>query len=392
MAQLELKHLVKVYPFVKVSGILGRRKAAAFLREQRQKPFTTNEGVLAIQDLSLDIQEGEFLVLLGASGCGKSTLLRMIAGLEDVTDGEVVMEGTVISDLPPEERDMAMIFQNYSLYPHFTVYDNIAFPLRNLHTPREKLDPIVRETARLLGLENQLNKRPNQLSGGQLQRVAIGRAIVRRPKLFLMDEPFSNLDAPMRQALRLQVKRLHRELGTTFIYVTHDQAEAFALGTRIALLRDGMLEQVGTPQEIYTRPVNRFVASFVGQPAMNFVEEVPLCWEGGRWTVDLFGQVYALPEALHSGLESRTPGQHITVGIRPVNIELGKGPHQARVEYTEPLGGETLVHLLLPSQKISAVIPDAPEVPVCRKGQDVCFQLNPSRFYLFDQDGNSIFG
>lgn len=385
MTQLELRNLVKVYPFAKVGGLFGRRKALALLEEQKSKPYTTNEGVLAIQDLSLEIREGEFLVLLGASGCGKSTLLRMIAGLEEVTAGEVVMEGKVINDLPPEDRDMAMIFQNYSLYPHFTVYDNIAFPLRNIHLPREKLEATVLETARLLGLESQLQKRPAELSGGQRQRVAIGRAIVRRPKLFLMDEPFSNLDAPMRRTLRSLVKRLHRELGTTFIYVTHDQTEAFSLGTRIAVLRDGRIEQVGTPQEIYNRPANRFVASFVGQPSINFVEDVPLSYDG-TWSVEILGQKYTLPDTVSGSLSANDAGRNVSVGIRPVNIEIGRGGHPAVVEYTEPLGSETVVHLNVRGQKLTAVLPEEQEAPGVTRGQEVSIQLDPSRFYLFPKE------
>ena len=383
MTQLQLKNLVKVYPFARVSGLWGRKKALARLEEQKRKPYTTNEGVLAIQDLSLDIQEGEFLVLLGASGCGKSTLLRMIAGLEEVSAGEVVMDGQIINDLPPEDRDMAMIFQNYSLYPHFTVYDNIAFPLRNLHMPREQLDAAVRETARLLGLEPLLQRRPGELSGGQLQRVAIGRAIVRRPKLFLMDEPFSNLDAPMRQALRAQIKKLHRELGTTFLYVTHDQSEAFALGTRIVVMRDGRIEQAGTAQALYTRPVNRFVASFVGLPPMNFFEKIPLRYDGSRWSLALLGQTYPLPEDLCARLSPGDHGRSVTLGIRPTNVAVGADGQTATVEYAEPLGTEWLLHLLADGQRLTAVVPEGAGTAF-PKGSAVGFRPDPRRFHLFD--------
>lgn len=382
MTQLALKNLVKVYPFAKVSGLLGRRKALAQLEEQKNKPYTTNEGVLAIRDVNLEIEEGEFLVLLGASGSGKSTLLRMIAGLEEVTAGEVVMDGRVINDLPPEDRDMAMVFQNYSLYPHFTVYDNIAFPLRNVHMPREELDATVRETARLLGLESQLQKRPSELSGGQRQRVAIGRAIVRKPRLFLMDEPFSNLDAPMRQTLRTLVKKLHRELGTTFLYVTHDQTEALALGSRIAVMRDGMIEQVGTAQEIYSRPANRFVASFVGQPAMNFLENVPLSFDG-NWRVEVFGKKYTLPDSVCGSFSAHWAGRKVTLGIRPVNIRIHGGGHSATVEFTEPLGTETVVHLEAGGQKLRAVIPEDPQAARITRGQTVTVEFDPSRFHIF---------
>lgn len=382
MTQLVLNNLIKVYPFSKVSGIFGRRKALALLEEQKRKPYTTNEGVLAIRDLSLEINEGEFLVLLGASGSGKSTLLRMIAGLEELTAGDVVMEGKVINDLPPEDRDMAMIFQNYSLYPHFTVYDNIAFPLRNVHMPREKLEATILETARILGLEAQLQKRPSELSGGQRQRVAIGRAIVRRPKLFLMDEPFSNLDAPMRQTLRTLVKKLHKELGTTFIYVTHDQTEAFALGTRIAVMKDGVIEQVGTAQEIYNHPANRFVASFVGQPTMNFVEDVPLDYDGA-WSVEILGRKYILSDAVSSTLSAKDRGQKVSVGIRPVNIKIVPNGIPARVEYTEPLGSETVVHLTASGQKLAAVLSENQANTKFLRGQEISIELDSSRFYVF---------
>lgn len=382
MTQLSLRNLVKVYPFTKIPGLLGRRKALEQLAEQKNKPHTTNEGVLAIRDFNLEIEEGEFLVLLGASGCGKSTLLRMIAGLEDVTAGEIVMDGKVIHDLPPEDRDMAMVFQNYSLYPHFTVYDNIAFPLRNVHMPREKLDATVRETARLLGLEAQLQKRPGELSGGQRQRVVIGRAIVRRPKLFLMDEPFSNLDAPMRHTLRTLVKKLHQELGTTFLYVTHDQTEALALGTRIVVMRDGMIEQVGTAQDIYKHPVNRFVASFVGQPPMNFLENITLSFDGS-WSAEVFGTKYTLPDSISSSFTPQHAGTKVTLGIRPVNVRIGRNGHPATVEYTEPLGSETVVHLEISKQKLTAVITEDSQATRMMRGQMIAIALDPSRFYIF---------
>lgn len=381
MIQLQLKDLVKVYPYARVSGLFGRKKARAMLEEQKRKPYTTNEGVLAIRKISLDIEEGAFLVLLGASGCGKTTLLRMIAGLEEVSAGEIWMDGNRIDSLPPEDRDMAMIFQNYSLYPHFTVYENIAFPLKNLHMPREELHATVMEIVHALGLEKLLDRRPGELSGGQRQRVAIGRALVRRPRLFLMDEPFSNLDAPMRQSLRLLVKRLHQKLGTTFIYVTHDQMEAFSLGTRIAVMRDGIIEQTGTPQELYNDPANRFVASFLGQPSMNFVENVPVFFDGA-WQAEIFGVRYLLTGQQVEKLNDLPSGSKTAVGIRPVNITLHAGPHRGTVEYAEPIGTETMVHLNVSGETLVAVIPgDGGSLPV--RGTEVSFGLDPGRFYLF---------
>jgi len=340
--------------------------------------YGRNKVFEAVNNVSLSVRENEFLVLLGASGCGKTTLLRMIAGLEEVSAGEIWMDGNRIDSLPPEDRDMAMIFQNYSLYPHFTVYENIAFPLKNLHMPREELEATVMEIVDALGLEKLLDRRPSELSGGQRQRVAIGRALVRRPKLFLMDEPFSNLDAPMRQSLRLLVKRLHQKLGTTFIYVTHDQGEAFSLGTRIAVMREGIIEQVGTPQELYNDPANRFVASFLGQPSMNFVEDVPVTFDG-KWQAEIFGVAYPLPQRLSGKL---TAPCKAAIGIRPVNILLHTGPHRGHVEYSEPMGTETVVHLTASGQSLTVVIPGEGGVLPMR-GTEVNFALDPNRFYLF---------
>lgn len=383
--RLELKNLVKIYPYAQIPKLFGRKKAMAMQELQRSKPYTTNEGVIAVRDVNLTIEDGEFLVLLGESGCGKSTLLRMIAGLEDLTLGDVVADGVVINDWLPEDRDMAMIFQNYSLYPHFNVFENIAFPLKNVHMPREQLEEVVLETAKLLGLENQLKKRPSQLSGGQLQRVAIGRAIVRRPKLFLMDEPFSNLDAPMRRALRTEVKKLHKALGTTFVYVTHDQAEAFALGDRIAVMRDGAIEQIGTAQEIYNHPANRYVASFVGQPAMNFVEQVRLRRDHG-WSVELFGKQLDLPESVCDRLRPEDAGSTVTVGIRPVNVEIVPEGIPAVVDFCEPLGSEFVVHLRVGDEKMTAVVPEGQMSAPPMRGAALAIRIDPKRFHVFPKE------
>lgn len=249
MSRLELQDLVKIYPFAQVKGLFGRKQQKEILEKQRAMPYTTNEGVIAVQKVSLTIPEGTFVVLLGESGCGKTTLLRMIAGLERPTLGEVLFDGEPVTDLPPEERNVAMVFQNYSLYPHFTVFDNIAFPLRNLHMPREELEKTVFEAADMLKMRERLDHLPAQLSGGEQQRVAIARALVRKPEIFLMDEPFSNLDPPLRAELRAQVKRIHNVLGKTILYVTHDESEAFSLGERIIVMKDGMVVKDTTPQE-----------------------------------------------------------------------------------------------------------------------------------------------
>ncbi len=234
----------------------------------------------AVKDFSLDILDGEFVVLVGPSGCGKSTTLRMIAGLEEITEGTIRIEDRIINDVPPKDRDIAMVFQNYALYPHMTVYKNMAFALKLRKFPRKQIDERVRETAGILGIEELLNRRPKALSGGQRQRVALGRAIVRNPKAFLFDEPLSNLDAKLRVEMRAELKRLHHQLGTTTIYVTHDQEEAMTLGDRIVVMKDGVIQQVGVPLEVYNRPVNRFVAGFVGTPPMNFLDG-RLLSEGG---------------------------------------------------------------------------------------------------------------
>ena len=244
MSELSLRGLVKVYPFAKVEGLLfGRKRAKAIRQRQESQPYTTNEGVLAVQGFDLEIQRGEFIVLLGPSGCGKSTVLRMIAGLEEVSAGDILLDGRSIVELPPEQRDIAMIFQNYSLYPNYTVYENLAFPLKSQHVPREQLQRQVEEVAGMMELDGVLNRYPRELSGGQRQRIAIGRALVRRPRLFLMDEPFSNLDPVLRRRLRGLVKSLHQRLGATFVYVTHDQEEAFALGDRIVVMQNGRIDR-----------------------------------------------------------------------------------------------------------------------------------------------------
>lgn len=385
MAQLELRNIIKIYPYTKVSGLFGRKKARERLKQQRMKPFTTNEGVIAVQKFDLDINDGEFIVLLGPSGCGKTTLLRMIAGLEEVSAGEIIMDGKVINALKPEKRDVAMIFQNYSLYPHFSVYDNIAFPLRNQHIPREELDNIVGDVAEILELTPYLNKRPKNLSGGQMQRAAIGRAIVRKPRIFLMDEPFSNLDATLRQKLRQTIKQLHQKLGTTFVYVTHDQNEAFYLGDRVVVMRDGLIKQIGTPPELYNHPADLYTATFIGSPQMNVFRDVTLKKDGEDWTVSILGKQFTLAAAKCNTLTNADDGRGVIVGIRPVNIAVANEGVDAEVEYTEPIGAETHVHLTASNAHLVAVI-DAASVFTSgiMRGAKLRFHLDARRFYLFD--------
>jgi multiple sugar transport system ATP-binding protein len=294
--------------------------------------------VVAVDRLGLTVEEGEFLILVGPSGCGKTTALRMVAGLEQVTSGEILIDGKVVNDLPPTNRDIAMVFQNYALYPHMTVAANIAFPLRQQRVKRAEIRQRVGEAARLLDIEELLERKPRELSGGQRQRVAIGRALVRRPKAFLMDEPLSNLDAKLRVQMRAELIALHRRLGITTVYVTHDQTEAMTLGDRVLVLDRGVAQQLDTPQRLYREPANTFVAGFIGSPAMNVVEgEVA----GGRVSVGPLSLERASLLEQH-GLEAGP----VLVGIRPEDFRLAEGPGSfpAHVELTEQLGPETLVY------------------------------------------------
>ncbi|MDW5594079.1 ABC transporter ATP-binding protein [Conexibacter stalactiti] len=302
------------------------------------------DGTLAVDDLRLDIPDGEFLILVGPSGCGKTTALRMLAGLEEISEGEIVLGDRVINDVEPGDRDVAMIFQNYALFPHMTVYDNMAFPLRMRRVAKKEVAEGVRAAAQLLGLGELLRRRPNQLSGGQRQRVAMGRAIVRQPAAFLMDEPLSNLDAKLRTQMRGELARMHRRLGTTTLYVTHDQTEAMTLGSRVAVMRNGIVQQVGAPQELYRNPANAFVARFIGSPPMNVMRGA---LEDGRLRVT--GQ----EDGAGVDVGGRWPGQtrEVLVGIRPEDWRLGAEPApgealtlRGEVEVVEELGAETIVY------------------------------------------------
>jgi multiple sugar transport system ATP-binding protein len=327
-------------------------------------------GFQAIYDLSLDIADGEFLVLVGPSGCGKSTALRMIAGLETITTGELRIGDRVVNDVEPKDRDIAMVFQNYALYPHMTVFDNIGFALKLSRVPRPEIESRVRKAASVLELEPYLDRKPAQLSGGQRQRVAMGRAIVRQPAAFLMDEPLSNLDAKLRVQMRAEIARLQRDLGVTTIYVTHDQIEAMTMGDRVAVLKDGFLQQVGAPQHLYNEPTNVFVGAFIGSPSMNLYEgELTL---DGEQSVEVGSQRVALaPETLakRPALE-RYGGQRVVVGIRPEDFEdaavAADTPADRRVKATvrlvEALGAELMVHFeLADASRVNSGDPDAPE-------------------------------
>ena len=303
--------------------------------------------VTVIPDLDLDVQDHEFMVLVGPSGCGKSTALRMIAGLEEITGGTIEIGGRVVNDVPPKDRDIAMVFQSYALYPHMTVRENLEFGLKIRKTPREELNRRVEEAAQILGITEFLDRKPKQLSGGQRQRVAVGRAIVRKPAVFLFDEPLSNLDAKLRVQMRAEISKLQKDLQTTTVYVTHDQIEAMTMGDRIAVMNKGEIQQVGSPLEVYERPANLFVASFIGTPPMNFV---PATLTDGGTTVTASGFKLPVPETFRAAATGHD-GQKVVFGVRPENIREasreasgGTVPIDVMVEFVEPLGHEVIVH------------------------------------------------
>jgi multiple sugar transport system ATP-binding protein len=340
--------------------------------------------VVAVRDVNLTIKDQEFIVLVGPSGCGKSTTLRMIAGLEEITSGEIFIGERLVNDLPPKDRDIAMVFQNYALYPHMTVYDNMAFGLKMRKFPKPEIDKRVREAAQMLGIQELLSRKPRQLSGGQRQRVAVGRAIVRHPQVFLFDEPLSNLDAKLRVQMRVELKRLHERLETTAIYVTHDQVEAMTLGDRVVVMKDGLVQQVGDPLGVYSKPRNRFVAGFIGSPAMNFLD----CTVGGdgELAVESQGLKISVPPANKAALE-RYRGKAVTLGVRPEDIREAAGDESkqyrmdAVVEVVEPLGNEILLDVRVGRHPLVARVPPTSRV---RIHEQIPLALNPERMHFFD--------
>ena len=373
MASLSLKHIYKKYP----------------------------GGVIAVSDFNLEIEDKEFIILVGPSGCGKSTTLRMVAGLEEISSGELFIGDRLVNDVAPKDRDIAMVFQNYALYPHMTVFDNMAFGLKLRKTSKEEIRRRVEEAARILDIEHLLERKPKALSGGQRQRVALGRAIVREPKVFLLDEPLSNLDAKLRAQMRTELTKLHQKLGTTFIYVTHDQTEAMTMGTRIVVMKDGLIQQCDTPQVLYDKPCNMFVAGFIGSPQMNFIDGKVLkdgedffVEFGSEDTKTRAGVKYKikLPAAKNAN-DALVPyvDKEVVIGIRPEHVhneaelieKVPEGIVESNVEVTELMGAETYLFMNCEGHAINARVDPS---NTARPGDTIKITLEPGRIHLFDKE------
>ncbi len=346
-------------------------------------------GVTAVSDFTLDIEDKEFIILVGPSGCGKSTTLRMIAGLEEISEGSLYIGDRFVNDVVPKDRDIAMVFQNYALYPHMSVYDNMAFGLKLRKMPKKDIQARVEEAAKILDITHLLERKPKALSGGQRQRVALGRAIVREPKVFLLDEPLSNLDAKLRAQMRTELSKLHQRLGTTFIYVTHDQTEAMTMGTRIVVMKDGFIQQVDTPQNLYDKPCNVFVAGFIGSPQMNFLQATLVAKDGGV-NIEFGGNSLKLPDfKAKSDAIKDFIGQEVVVGIRPEHIHdeerylatIPEGKVKASIEVTELMGSETYLYIEISGNNmIARVSPNTTAKP----GDVIDVTLDLSKIHIFD--------
>ena len=362
MASLSLEHICKKYP----------------------------NGFEAVKDFNLEIADKEFIIFVGPSGCGKSTTLRMVAGLEEISSGTLKIGDRVVNDVEPKDRDIAMVFQSYALYPHMTVYDNMAFSLKLRKTPKDQIDKMVREAAKILDLEKLLDRKPKALSGGQRQRVAMGRAIVRNPKVFLMDEPLSNLDAKLRVQMRTEISKLHQRLGATIIYVTHDQTEAMTLGTRIVVMKDGVVQQVDTPQNLYNSPGNVFVAGFIGSPQMNMVE-AKVNVSGKDVVLEFDGNKVKLPaDKAKKLIDGGYAGKTVIMGIRPEDlyddvdkVASSEAVVTAKIEVYELLGAEVYLYFTVGGKNFTARVNPRTEA---RTGDTVKFALDVDKIHVFDKD------
>ncbi len=369
-------------------GLLGHLRSKYGMAEVTLQHVGKRYGdVQAVEDFTLTIQHGEFMVFVGPSGCGKTTTLRMIAGLEEITSGDILIDGRKVNNLPPKDRDIAMVFQNYALYPHMTVYDNMAFGLKLKKMPKDEIEQRVRQTAGMLGILDFLKRKPRELSGGQRQRVAVGRAIVRTPKVYLFDEPLSNLDAKLRVQMRLELKKLHEKMNTTSIYVTHDQIEAMTMGDRIVVMKDGKVQQVGHPLKIYMHPKNRFVAGFIGSPTMNFIEDVRIEKEGGTLFAVTKGLKLPVPEIRFESLSSYV-GRMVTLGVRPEDLSEGDDPSapetlMAFVEVVQPVGNQIYIDVKVGGQNLLAAI--SPQSAVKVK-EEILLRARLENLHFFDPE------
>ena len=388
MASLTLKNIKKVYPFNGDDAKKKKKKKGE--SEKKTNLQITDEGVVAVQEFNLEIADKEFIVLVGPSGCGKSTTLRMIAGLEEISGGELYIGDRLVNDVAPKDRDIAMVFQNYALYPHMTVYDNMAFALKLRHTPKDEIDKKVKEAAEILDITQYLGRKPKALSGGQRQRVAIGRAIVREPKVLLMDEPLSNLDAKLRNQMRAEIIKLRQRINTTFIYVTHDQTEAMTLGDRIVIMKDGFIQQIGTPQEVFNHPYNLFVAGFIGTPQMNLFD-AKLVKNNGKYAVELANVTVELSDEKQAKLAANNvEPQDIVLGVRPEHIELAAEGVDAKVDVSEMMGSSVHLHVTAMGRDVVLVVSTmnmtGTEVAALTGGANVKFNFAGHVCHVFNKE------
>ncbi len=392
MATVTLKNIKKIYPHTEDTKKPKKSKKHDEEPEKEKVNLQiTEEGVVAVQEFNLEIADKEFIVLVGPSGCGKSTTLRMIAGLEEITDGELYIGNKIVNDVAPKDRDIAMVFQSYALYPHMTVYDNMAFALKLRHTPKDQIEKAVMQAAEILDITQYLKRKPKALSGGQRQRVAIGRAIVRDPQVMLMDEPLSNLDAKLRNQMRAEIIKLRERINTTFIYVTHDQTEAMTLGDRIVIMKDGFIQQIGTPQQVFNHPHNLFVAGFIGAPQMNFFNDAKLVKVDGKYAVELGGKTVVLSEEKQERLAAnKVEPQSITLGVRPEHISLHEEGIPATVDVHELMGSSIHLHVTSMGQDVVMVISTmnmtGAEVAALSMGAKVNFSFPGNCCHVFNKE------
>ena len=386
MATVSLKNVKKIYPFESGEERKRRKGKGDNGESHKGNLQITDKGVVAVQEFNLDIADKEFIVLVGPSGCGKSTTLRMVAGLEEISEGELYIDGKLMNDIAPKDRDIAMVFQNYALYPHMTVYENMAFSLKLRKESKDVIDKKVREAAEILDITQYLDRKPKALSGGQRQRVAIGRAIVRDPAVFLMDEPLSNLDAKLRNQMRAEIIKLRERINTTFIYVTHDQTEAMTLGDRIVIMRDGYIQQIGTPQEVFNNPRNIFVAGFIGTPQMNFFD-AKLVREGDRYFVELGGiKVEMSGEKTARLLANGVQTQDVTLGVRPEHTSLCEEGIPATVDVSEMMGSSVHLHISAEGKDVIIIVPTIDMTDSFKMGDTVHFRFGGNVAHVFSKE------